>query len=106
MKKVRPAILTMLMLMVILSVTACGSSNSETQSSQSSTGASQSSTSAAADTTTAGDETMSGETNQGIIGDVVDDVESGMHEAESGVMDQTGSSDNETSGEGMTETTR
>lgn len=105
MKKVRPAILTMLMLMVILSVTACGSSNSETQSSQSSTGASQSSTSAA-DTTTAGDETMSGETNQGIIGDVVDDVESGMHEAESGVMDQTGSSDNETSGEGTTETTR
>lgn len=106
MKKVRPVILTMLMLMVILSVTACGSSNSGTQSSQSTTGASQTSSSAATSTTTAGDETMEGETNQGIIGDVVDDVENGMHEAESGVMDQTGESGNESTGAGMNETTR
>ena len=31
MKKIRPAILAMLLLVMVLSVTACGSSNNETQ---------------------------------------------------------------------------
>ena len=33
MKKIRPAIFTMLLLIMVMSVTACGSNNSNTQSS-------------------------------------------------------------------------
>ena len=47
MKKIRPAIFTMLLLIMVMSVTACGSNNSNTQSS---TGASQNSSSAATST--------------------------------------------------------
>ena len=97
MKKIRPIILAMFMFLMVLSVTACGSKNSNTQTT---TGASQSSTSAASSTTpstSSMNTTSEGATKEGIINGVVEDVEKGMDAAgnsmESGARESTTAAD-------------
>lgn len=88
MKKIRPVIFAMLLFVMVLSVTACGSDNSNTQST---TGSSQQSSSAAASTTQAGGDTATtgDETSEGVLDGLVDDVEQGMDDAGNGVKDMT-----------------
>lgn len=106
MKKIRPAILAMLLLIMVLSVTACGSNNSNTNSS---TGASQNSSSAATSTSTAETSAMSttgAETEGGVIDGLMNDVEKGAHDVKDGMDDITGESGmtNETTHANTTET--
>ena len=95
MKKIRPAIFAMLLLIMVMSVTACGSNNSNTQSS---TGASQNSSSAATSTSTSSQETTGMETSSmetegdGIIDGLMNDVEKGANYVKGGVDDITGES--------------
>lgn len=95
MKKIRPAIFAMLLLIMVMSVTACGSNNSNTQSS---TGASQNSSSAATSTSASSQETTGMETSSmetegdGIIDGLMNDVDKGARDVKDGVNDITGES--------------
>lgn len=93
MKRIRPVMLAMLLIVMVISVTACGTNSdpqSTTSAGQSSTAAS--SAAGGAESTSRMDDNASGmeETSEGIIGGVADDVERGAKDLGDSVRDMTG----------------